>query len=243
MKVIVLMMVITSVVMMGATEVHGGRDDDLVKKYGIMKIFESCFGVELQKVIMKKKHDAEAKCQQLPVGGAERAPEGTASPESQQPTAPEGATAAFQFFTADRVRSVSKKIQAKVSNKTCLYKEVGYMDASDELLYDVMISDIKAWKLEAELEKDLVESVTLCQKMAACVPATNIQVPLTPALLRFKVFKKCHMQFKLNACIKKDLRSKQAEFDLTELSDPADDDEKMLTIIWGNSIAGTGYIS
>lgn len=74
-----------------------------------------------------------------------------------------------------------------------------------------------------------------------CVPTKDMQVPLTPAIMRFKVFKNCNMHMKFMACMKKDLRSKRDEFDLTGLGDSlagADDDEKMLAIIWGKTVVG-----
>lgn len=295
------------VVMLAAGAVIAGDDEKLFKKFGMVKIFESCFGPELNKAYMKKTYEAAARCKAMPVRAPAVVPpsrlasfsplQGTAfggsagslqtppsnsfinsqrkvvnSPmtlqgfdwssffaKAAQQTAgntqfipipvyvsdpayrTKRGAGSFKYFTEDRVRAITQKMQAKVSNLTCIMREMGYMDSSDEVLYNAMVTEIRSLRLEPELELDLVEAVEDCKQMAMCVPTKDSQVPMTPALMRFKVFHKCNMHMKFMACMKKDLRGKRDEFDLSGLGDSldgADDDEKMLAIIWGKTVVG-----
>ena len=71
-----------------------------------------------------------------------------------------------------------------------------------------------------------------------CMPVKKMVAPFTPEIMRMKVFKKCNMKLKLAACMKKDLRAKRDQFDLTGLDSikDIDDDDKMLAVIWAKSM-------
>lgn len=75
-----------------------------------------------------------------------------------------------------------------------------------------------------------------------CTPVNNILAPMIAETFRFRVFHNCREHANTFACLKKDLRSRRYEFELTASEDdmeaPAADDQ-MLAIMWGEATLGS----
>ncbi|XP_018023718.1 uncharacterized protein LOC108679577 [Hyalella azteca] len=234
MKVVVVLALLAGVAYVKASSI----EQDLVLKYGKIKMMENCMGKEESKRTKNKVRDAYKICKAKPVEykGVANANAGS---DPVVAKVPEGD---YQYFTEDKVRSLSRKLVAKISNKTCVFRELGFIDASDELLYENITNEIKNIKgLDLQVQEDLLESVQLCKQVATCIKTDNILVPSPPQHIRFKVFLKCYKQKKLMACLKKDLRAKSSEFDFSapeDANDMVDEDDKMLALIWGQAAMG-----
>ncbi|KAF2359081.1 hypothetical protein FHG87_010163 [Trinorchestia longiramus] len=148
------------------------------------------------------------------------------------------------YFTQEMVRYLSKRALAKTSNMTCVLRELGHLDNKDELIYDSLIAEINGLAdVDAEFKNDLVNSIDGCKAMATCLPLSDIAFPLTPALMRWSTFSKCHAGGVFQACIKKDLRQNAGEFELSGLGNylsDYSDSAKMYGVIWARTVLDQG---
>ncbi|KAF2366110.1 Pheromone/general odorant binding protein [Trinorchestia longiramus] len=232
-KTMKLLLIIPAALLVISSVTASTVEEKLVLKYGKLKMLESCFGKEEMKAYKTLMKEAYKTCMSKPLNLT-----GMPSPsDSKDPEVIPLAEGEYRYFTEEKVRSLSQKLEAKISNKTCIYQELGYVDESGELLYDNIIKKIEDIKgLDQQLKDDLIDGVTSCKKVATCITTDNSPLPYTPAMIRFKTFYKCHKQKKFIACLKKDLRAKREEFDFTapeDLNDDVEEDDKMLALIWG----------
>lgn len=215
-------------------------NDQLYALYSRQKVFESCMGIEYVRAYNDRLQAARDTCASLP----SRAQLDEPNSEAIFSASISEGTGVQSYFTEDTVRYLSERMLAKVSNMTCVIKQMGYMDKFDNIDYDALVAEANSIPTaEAQLKTDIAKGINDCKAMAICLPLNDIAYPLTPTLLRWSNFSKCKVSQDYQACLKKDLRERSDEFQLEGLgnflSDFSDSD-KMFAVIWGQSVLNEG---
>ncbi|KAF2354759.1 hypothetical protein FHG87_014485 [Trinorchestia longiramus] len=209
--------------------------------YSRQKVMEFCFGRQFVRDENTKISAARASCRNQPTRATLVEPKSKTTFEFKHT---DEHLQEKPYFTQEMVRYLSERALAKTSNLTCVLRELGYMDENDHLNYDHLIAEINAFSGgDAEFKSDLITSVNGCKDMANCLPLTKIAFPLTPALMRWSNFSKCHVGGVYQACIKKDLREHAGEFELDGLGNflsDSSDSEKMYGVIWARTVLDQG---
>nr|XP_027231531.1 uncharacterized protein LOC113823112 [Penaeus vannamei] len=124
-----------------------------------------------------------------------------------------------------KMEEVMTSMQAKISNITCILKELKYIDENNNIDISETTKGIMNMEVSDELKDDLMESATMCRDFAMCLPAEKAKSPLKRELGVPLGFFKCLVMKNLQACMKNDLREKARQMG-EEM--PMMDDEAMM---------------
>ncbi|XP_052121281.1 uncharacterized protein LOC113215864 [Frankliniella occidentalis] len=214
------------------TKGYTGSDDRFVKKYAMMKVYESCFGPEVVREVRQEMRAASAKCQErgppLPPGGL---PPGLAWPGGHgggpsldrldrpqpQPIRHQRPQPHQQPQQQQQQQADSSRLQQAlmaVLNRQALsspssYTTRGQLDSALEPDFDRIAARIGRLPVPTELRRDMQDGVQFCRQFSQCIPdSRRDKFMLSGELLRPMFFFRCYKHKKLEACIMKDVRER-----------------------------------
>ncbi|XP_037786327.1 uncharacterized protein LOC119582161 [Penaeus monodon] len=124
-----------------------------------------------------------------------------------------------------KMEEMMTSMQSKISNITCILKELKYLDENNNIDISETTKSIMNFDVSDELKDDLMDGATMCRDFAMCLPVEKAKSPLKRELGVPLGFFKCLVMKNLEACMKNDLREKAARMG-QEM--PMMDDEAMM---------------
>ncbi|XP_013148430.1 PREDICTED: uncharacterized protein LOC106111008 [Papilio polytes] len=210
-------------------------DDKFIKKYAMMKIYESCFGPEVVKQIREEMKDAYAKCS-LPPSFEEtpnppqmssvllgKLPPGfSMDPSTQTITKP---TDGASLNQDNDLSNIDMKPQKQTPMAGVLsfrpltpnfqqqaIPQAGippYMMQNPQFRPFSPAASFFQTPYTTALKTDIQDGLQFCQKFSQCVPEIKRDVaPLSQELIKPMFFFRCYKHKKLEACIMKDIRER-----------------------------------
>merc|ERR1719370_2330841 len=223
-----------------------GASEEAVKKYGYMKIMQSCLGEEVVSQWMSKYMDATTKCKNEGVSMTDlpsyrqylmELRSGASKPEYVPVPVPyyfpqQGQMNQFMasqnpFQSMNRVKRsehasldhLEEKMKAKLGNITCVLREMNLMDENNQPIYDTAIQWVKELQVADELKADLLDAMEMCQDFSMCLPVEKCKSPIKKEFGQAMSFMKCVNMQKANVCMKHDMRKYAAEMGKTDYAD------------------------
>ncbi|XP_042856678.1 uncharacterized protein LOC122243248 [Penaeus japonicus] len=102
-------------------------------------------------------------------------------------------------------------MQAKISNITCILKELKYLDDNNNIDGSQYTKDVMNLDVSEELKSDLMEGATMCRDFAMCLPVERAKTPLKKELGAAIAYFKCITMKNVASCMKNDLREMAAK--------------------------------
>jgi len=220
--------ILTVLCLVGASFAHGGAEA-MMKKYAYSKIMSSCFGEETvmqYKIEMKAAADV-CKGQdvtQTIVNIREMLKEMTKrfSPfirqNQQQPLYvpmpmyyPQFQPNSFRTkrsidLSPEGIERMRANMMAKISNMTCIMKELNYIDANNQPNYAYFNEEVNKLTVDEGLKEDLREAMDMCRDFAMCMPVEKAKHPIKKEFGTTAAFMKCCHMAKAKVCMKHDLK-------------------------------------
>jgi len=106
-----------------------------------------------------------------------------------------------------KMHKMMLKMQYKMSNMTCVLKDLGMLDQDHRPNYEAIEQMITTMAVDEDMKADLKDGVEICRQFSMCMPPEKTHSPLMQRLAQPMAFFKCLKGKKLHACIRKDLRS------------------------------------
>ncbi|PSN39312.1 hypothetical protein C0J52_15573 [Blattella germanica] len=228
----------------------GGADDRYIKKYAMMKVYESCFGPDVVKEVRQEMKAACAKCAGVsatapgqavppppqsdmdkrkppPVGAMPPTIRATESCSGFSVQATSARASRLLSSTRDldikgQLETLTSRLSGKIRNVTCVMQELGYLDENLEPNFERIAERINRLPIGEELKRDMVDGVQFCKQFAQCVPETRKdKFQLSRELVKPMFFFRCYKHKKLEACIMKDVRERYTPGD--DMAGPDED--------------------
>merc|ERR1712002_61762 len=227
--------IITVLCLVGATIAFMGKEE-MLKKYAYSKIMSSCMGEEFVmnwKMEMKaacdkcKGQDIEqtmidiqAMLKQLRKNYSpftrqtqQQQPIYVPVPVymNQQPQFPQ--LSAFRAkrsmdwdLSPEGIEKMKEKMMAKISNVTCVLKEMKCMTADNQPNYEYYNQQVNELTVDEALKEDLREAMDMCRDFALCMPVEKANTPFKKELGTTLAFMKCIHMKRAMVCMKHDMK-------------------------------------
>jgi len=109
-------------------------------------------------------------------------------------------------LSPEGIENMRTKMMAKISNMTCIMKELKYIDANNQPNYEYFNEEVNSLTVGDAMKEDLREAMDMCRDFAMCLPVEKAKHPIKKEFGTTIAFMKCcHMQ-KVKVCMKNDLR-------------------------------------
>jgi len=217
-----------------------GHNEMAIKKYGHLKIVQSCLGEDVVNQWMTKYKDAQYKCKNEGVSMTDlpsyrqylmELRSGSSKPEyvpvpvpyyyPQQGQMPQfmASQNPFSFQGLNRVRrsghfnldELEEKMKAKLGNITCVLREMNLMDENNQPIYDTTFQYIKDLQVADELKADLLDAMEMCKDFSMCLPVEKAKNPIKKEFGTAMSFMKCCYMMQDTVCMKHDMRKYAGE--------------------------------
>jgi len=113
---------------------------------------------------------------------------------------------------AEKIEEEQKKMEAKVGNMTCVFREIGILDANNELDFESEKRMLETYDLPDQWFKNrIINGMEDCNKMVEAIPADvtdEMSYPGMPEVFRIKAYMKCCKKTMLKNCMYKDVKEK-----------------------------------
>jgi len=113
---------------------------------------------------------------------------------------------------AEKIEEEQKKMEAKVGNMTCVLREIGILDANNELDFESEKRVLETYDLPDQWFKNrIINGMEDCNKMVEAIPADvtdEMSYPGMPEVFRIKAYMKCCKKTMLKNCMYKDVKEK-----------------------------------
>jgi len=212
---------------------YGWGSEEAVKKYGYMKIMQSCLGEEVVSQWMSKFMDATTKCKNEGVSMTDlpsyrqylmELRSGASKPEyvpvpvpynffqqgqmnqfmaSQNPFQSLNRVSRSAHFNMDEME---EKMKSMIGNITCVLKEMNLMDENHQPIYDTSIQHIQELQVADELKADLLDAMEMCKDFSQCLPVEKAKNPIKKEFGTAMSYMKCCYMMQDSVCMKHDMR-------------------------------------
>jgi len=113
---------------------------------------------------------------------------------------------------AEKIEEEQKKMEAKVGNMTCVLREIGILNANNELDFESEKRMLETYDLPDQWFKNrIINGMEDCNKMVEAIPADvtdEMTYPGMPEVFRIKAYMKCCKKTMLKNCMYKDVKEK-----------------------------------
>lgn len=141
-------------------------------------------------------------------------------------------------FGAAVLKQMAKKVEAKLSNITCILKKLNYLEEDFDVNYDFLREELEISELFATLDggvkADLIAALDYCQEYEY---PENPASPMPKKLQKIVAFLKCERRTRLHVCMKRDVLKNLDDYDLSDLQREGESEaevaEKVLHLMWG----------
>ncbi|KAG7161131.1 uncharacterized protein LOC121875443 [Homarus americanus] len=133
-------------------------------------------------------------------------------------------TKRFAPLSPEKIETLKERMTAKISNITCVLREVKMLDSNNMPNYAYIGQEILNLPVDDSLKADFGEALETCRDFSMCLPVEKAKNPLKKELGTALAFLKCMMMKEVTACMRADFHKYAAEMGLGDqdgvLSDP-----------------------
>ncbi|XP_064109448.1 uncharacterized protein LOC135217471 [Macrobrachium nipponense] len=104
------------------------------------------------------------------------------------------------------IENLKETMMAKISNITCVLKELDLMDENNQPNYDHVVEEINKLSVDVDLKNDFLEAMDMCRDFAMCMPVEKAKHPIKKELGTTMLFMKCMQMKKILVCMQKDMK-------------------------------------
>merc|ERR1711872_155114 len=98
-------------------------------------------------------------------------------------------------LSPEGIEKIKQKMMAKISNMTCVLKEMNYMTADNQPNYEAFNTMVNELPVDEMLKEDFREAMDMCRDFAMCMPVEKAKHPVKKELGHMMAFMKCiHMK-------------------------------------------------
>ncbi|XP_071516625.1 uncharacterized protein [Panulirus ornatus] len=112
----------------------------------------------------------------------------------------------FADLSPERIEDLKDRITVKISNVTCVLRELKMLDTNNLPNFEHIAKDIFSLPVGDALKADMAEAIEMCRDFSLCLPVTKAKHPLEKELGTSMAFLRCMAMKKVAACMKADLR-------------------------------------
>lgn len=233
-----------------------GHHKAVMKKYGMKKIYESCFGEAKMKELYKKIYDSVNECkaelsgvapERMPARRRERRPgfDWDKFFDTDRPRSA-GDVPDYFFnrqkrspvpFYEEKVRNIKNRFMKDIKLTVCVLQKCNVLDNDLNMDWAGIKQYYDEAQVSPELKEDLQEIYSGCRNFSKCYTANKDTGSFPVGIKQAFTFMKCEKKKKIFACLKQDLRKNPDFFELEGLdgilagSDYEDPDEQMLKVV------------
>ncbi|XP_063614643.1 uncharacterized protein LOC134787760 [Penaeus indicus] len=141
-------------------------------------------------------------------------------------------------FEAAVLKQISAKVEAKLSNITCVLMKLNYLEEDFDVNYHFLKEELEISELfetlDGGVKADLIAALDYCEEYAH---PENPASPMPKKLQKILAFLKCERRTRLHVCIKHDFMNNLDDYDLSDLQkegeSKAEVAEKLIHLMWG----------
>ncbi|XP_068202467.1 uncharacterized protein [Palaemon carinicauda] len=109
-------------------------------------------------------------------------------------------------LSPEGIEEFKEKMMSKISNITCVLKELKFMDENNQPNYDFVSEEINSLQVDEPLKNDFLEAMDMCRDFAMCMPVEKAKHPIKKELGTTMLFMKCMHMKKIMVCMQKDMK-------------------------------------
>jgi len=195
-----------------------GEEKVMEWKMGMKAASDKCKGMDVQQTLtniqamlksMRKYYAPTRQAQQQPLYVPVPVYVNQQQPFQQFQQFPQGfrtKRSAGWDLSPEGIEKMKHKMMSKISNMTCIMKEMNIIDADNQPKYEYFESEINELAVDQRLKDDLLEAMDMCRDFAMCLPVEKANTPIKRELGTAMGFMKCMNMKKAMVCMMNDFR-------------------------------------